>query len=544
MDCVLYLRVSSIAQDNQRQRDDLTSYANKMGYNIIREYSDKLSGFDDNRPGYLQLKSDSDSDQFDIILISEMSRMTRKNQLLAEVEYFKSKGKQIYFLAQNIHIKPDVNDLGTSILLSVLSAISSYEVSLFRERVASGRLAKCQSYNASLGEAGRGYLSIDGILQVDQTMIPIITQLFELYAGGMTASQVVDYVNDRELLPSKLSTKGLFDVIRNPQYKGMYIRTISGEQIERYEPSLRIVSDELWHKANEMRIVNKTNIATTKYDKEILFDNKMYCVCGERMVIRYSRHGTDYVCVHRSHHHIGKKCESSRTVRTKRVDDILWDVAKNYILVCAIGRYNSNALSEKQTRIANLNKDIDTVKKDIQSIEDQFNKYIKNAVKYNLSSEVMDTEHKNKTQTIKSLTNRLNKLIVDRDQCQSIIDYLTSTPIESMDSFDHLLAKADTEFDIRREQVIKHVERVTVIAIRKANVFIIKMMDGLVMVVMINTGVKSNKYYHYIDQCEWRDDKLYDRDDNPLDLDEVYDLMANSDEVMMGVNWNPYLVKF
>ena len=41
---VIYARVSTNIQDYQRQLDELRNYANGMNYNVVAEFSEKISG--------------------------------------------------------------------------------------------------------------------------------------------------------------------------------------------------------------------------------------------------------------------------------------------------------------------------------------------------------------------------------------------------------------------------------------------------------------------------------------------------------------------
>ena len=41
---IIYARVSTSSQDYDRQLHDLREYANRMGYSIVKEFSEKISG--------------------------------------------------------------------------------------------------------------------------------------------------------------------------------------------------------------------------------------------------------------------------------------------------------------------------------------------------------------------------------------------------------------------------------------------------------------------------------------------------------------------
>ena len=41
---VIYARVSTNGQDYDRQLNDLRDYASRMGYNVVKEFAEKISG--------------------------------------------------------------------------------------------------------------------------------------------------------------------------------------------------------------------------------------------------------------------------------------------------------------------------------------------------------------------------------------------------------------------------------------------------------------------------------------------------------------------
>ena len=44
MKVIIYARVSTSAQDYERQLDELRTYASRMGYEVVKEFSEKISG--------------------------------------------------------------------------------------------------------------------------------------------------------------------------------------------------------------------------------------------------------------------------------------------------------------------------------------------------------------------------------------------------------------------------------------------------------------------------------------------------------------------
>ena len=87
VNAVIYSRVSSESdrQDNQRQTSELLEYANRMGYNIVNIYEEKVSGLKRNseRPIFSRMLDDIDNSimtnecKIEKILVWELSRIGR-----------------------------------------------------------------------------------------------------------------------------------------------------------------------------------------------------------------------------------------------------------------------------------------------------------------------------------------------------------------------------------------------------------------------------------------------------------------------------------
>jgi DNA invertase Pin-like site-specific DNA recombinase len=78
---VIYSRVSSEGnrQDNERQTNELIEYANKMGYELVGVYEEKISGYKKNedRPVFSKMLEEIDKGNIEKLLTWELSRIGR-----------------------------------------------------------------------------------------------------------------------------------------------------------------------------------------------------------------------------------------------------------------------------------------------------------------------------------------------------------------------------------------------------------------------------------------------------------------------------------
>jgi DNA invertase Pin-like site-specific DNA recombinase len=81
----LYMRVSSVDQHPETQLLDLRQMAAQRGYEIVHEYTDRISGAKARRPGLDQMMADAPRGHFDIVLVWASDRIARSVKHYLEV---------------------------------------------------------------------------------------------------------------------------------------------------------------------------------------------------------------------------------------------------------------------------------------------------------------------------------------------------------------------------------------------------------------------------------------------------------------------------
>ena len=76
MKVIIYARVSTSTQDYERQLDELRTYASRMGYEVVKEFSEKISGAKkvEEREALTDLLNFVQNNEVDKVLIYECSR--------------------------------------------------------------------------------------------------------------------------------------------------------------------------------------------------------------------------------------------------------------------------------------------------------------------------------------------------------------------------------------------------------------------------------------------------------------------------------------
>ena len=81
----LYMRVSSLDQHPETQLLDLRQMAAQRGYEIVHEYTDRISGAKTRRPGLDELMRDARRGRFDVVLVWASDRIARSVKHFLEV---------------------------------------------------------------------------------------------------------------------------------------------------------------------------------------------------------------------------------------------------------------------------------------------------------------------------------------------------------------------------------------------------------------------------------------------------------------------------
>ena len=131
----LYMRVSTVDQHPETQLLDLRQMAIQRGYEIVQEYTDKISGTKSKRPGLDALMADARRGSFDVVLVWTSDRIARSVKHFLEVldELNRLKIEYVSF-RENIDTG---GPLGRAIVV-IICAVAELERNLIIERVRAG----------------------------------------------------------------------------------------------------------------------------------------------------------------------------------------------------------------------------------------------------------------------------------------------------------------------------------------------------------------------------------------------------------------------
>ena len=167
----LYMRVSTVDQHPETQLHDLRQMASQRGFEIVHEYTDRISGAKAKRPGLDAMMADGRRGRFDVVLVWASDRIARSTKHFLDVldELNRINIEYVSF-RENIDT---AGPLGRAIVV-IIGAIAELERSLIIERVRAGmRRARLEGQRI-----GRAPLVLDDVaIQQDRRQGQSIRQI-------------------------------------------------------------------------------------------------------------------------------------------------------------------------------------------------------------------------------------------------------------------------------------------------------------------------------------------------------------------------------
>ena len=167
---VIYARVSTNGQEYDHQLVQLREYAQKMQYDVVAEFSEKISGAKKiaERQALTELLNYVDTHKVDKVLVFECSRLSRRAiDFLSVIEHFNARKVSVVILQSNLETLMEDGSINptTQLILGIMGQFNSMERSLIRSRMESGY----NHFRQQGGKVGRkeGYRKTDEQMKAD-----------------------------------------------------------------------------------------------------------------------------------------------------------------------------------------------------------------------------------------------------------------------------------------------------------------------------------------------------------------------------------------
>ena len=466
----IYVRVSTDKQEYDRQLNELKMYAKKEKIKIAYIFEEKESGFNSSRPEYNKLMNLT-KDQIDIVLIWELSRLSRKSvEIQYDIEKLAEKGIDVYIHNKGLHTldKDGSPNATTKLIISIIATLAEEEAKTFKERSKSAKqhnvLNEGKSYTS---HAPFGYSLENKQLYIDEEEAKIVKLIFQLCIDGYSMYGIAVFLNSQGI---KNRIKPIYEdknkvgrvlrrdkgtwvtatiktilenkvYIGKPQYRtktkwevnneGQRRRTVF-ETVELDKPELAIISEEMFYKAAEARKMRKSRCIASDVEPYLLQHIFKCPDCQRFFTFDRSRSRQQYKCTRKF-----DKIENKATCRTpalctRRVDYMLWEsVKKTCLEMLSSERRESSkqAITVEITRKSNYIQDIEkqkaellkkaqvitetaiTIKLKFPNMPELFDKEIEKADELNKECGKLDNEIKKYKEQIGVLESQFNALL-------------------------------------------------------------------------------------------------------------------------------------
>jgi DNA invertase Pin-like site-specific DNA recombinase len=180
MKVVIYSRVSTSIQDYTRQTDELKEYSDRMKWDVVGVFEEKVSGGKKNeeRPKLMEMISFVKENQVDKVLCWELSRLGRNTlEVLQTINLLNEHCISLFIKNHNIETlneKCQVNPM-SQFMIQILTSVSEMERTTIRQRIKSGY----DNYRKNGGKVGRkeGYRkNLDQILNDHKDVVKLLKQ--------------------------------------------------------------------------------------------------------------------------------------------------------------------------------------------------------------------------------------------------------------------------------------------------------------------------------------------------------------------------------
>lgn len=279
---VIYARYSSSGQREESiegQLRDCREFADQNGLTVVGEYVDRaLTGRTDRRPDFQRLLRDAERGIFKAVICWKMDRFARNRYDSATHKHkLKKNGVRLYYAKEVIPEGPE-----GIILESVMEGYAEYYSENLSQNVRRGYYDSA----LELKTLGRSVLGLrtgpDGRFEVDPATAPVVRRIFEEYAMGERAKDIVERLNAEGF---RTSRGGLFNknslrrILQNEKYVGVY----EYEDIRVEDGIPAIITRDLFDKCQQL-VERHHRAPAAKRDTSFLLTSKLFCGhCGQPM---------------------------------------------------------------------------------------------------------------------------------------------------------------------------------------------------------------------------------------------------------------------
>lgn len=385
----IYLRVSTVDQNYERQRVELEALVKSRGDNLKYVFEEKRSAVlsMDTREQLTKMRQLT-KDDVDIIYIWDITRLSRRSIDFINLVYeFANKGICLYFKDKNIITLDEDGQINAmaSIYLYMLGIFAQMDAENLKSKMKSGKEKSLLDGNSYTTHAPFGYYLDNKKLYIKEDEAELIRMIYDLYIDGKTLNEAAIQMNSKNI-PTKSGGKWTAEIIRkmiiNPVYKGKpeyrNYKKVNGKlQVDKVRvfDAPAIIDAGKWDLAQEQRVKNITCADKSRTRKALLRGIIVCGLCGKSCNVAQTKNKVAlYRCSDKRASINTKVGCKNGGITADYIDYIIWELVKN--------AYKQNRFTEQFEAAKQANKDkMDSNLDQISNYLDEISKINKNIAK-------------------------------------------------------------------------------------------------------------------------------------------------------------------
>ncbi len=370
MKAVIYARFSSDKQNEasiEGQLRECMQYAEYNGMQVIGNYIDRaFSAKTDHRPEFQHMIKDSYKNLFDIVLVWKLDRFSRDRYDSAHYKrILKKNGVRVISATEAISESPE------GILLeSLLEGCAEYYSAELAVKVRRGMTENALKAKANGVRAPFGYyIDGDGKYQIDETLAPVVKEIYSLYLEGKRVKDIAKLMNARGIKNRgyDMNYNSVFRILTNRKYIGEY----KFGDIFLPDAIPAIIDKDTFDDVQQRLKNNKKAPAMHRSEDDYLLTTRLFCgKCGAMMVGEIGTSHTQskyryYKCNQSKKHKCDKKAVKKDWVEDSVIEEILSLISNDEVI-----EELSDRIYEMQTE---ENAAVAVVKNQLSEVEKKLN---------------------------------------------------------------------------------------------------------------------------------------------------------------------------
>lgn len=283
---LIYARVSTTMQEDGNsllyQIKKCEDYCKLKGYEIYKVIEDVESGANDDRVGFLKLQEEIGNRKFDLLLVYESSRLSRKT--LTMLNFVMELEKNNIKFTSISQPELDTTTPTGMLFFQIQAGLSEYERKQISGRVKSSKHQRAKDGKWQGGNLPLGYKKEGGKIVIDEKTSHEVKSIFHYYLSTHSLSQTAKMYNKP---PSSIEW-----ILRNEFYLG---KLAFGKKEKNINTGITKINDTYHLFDGEhpqlidtdlfeavQRII-QTRKRVIRVEGKLLFTGILHCSCGSKM---------------------------------------------------------------------------------------------------------------------------------------------------------------------------------------------------------------------------------------------------------------------